>query len=296
MEQKNATNKPATAPRPAAPAAPKTGEAKGGSALAAIVIPLALVISYLVWKFVMGDNSHFQGGNNHNNPLPGDYLGIVYKGGVIVPILMSMFLIVVTFSIERFLTISRAKGSKSIESFVRTVRQKLNVNDITGAIATCDQQKGSVANVVKAGLLKYQEMARERGIDKDQKILAIQKEIEESTALELPMLEKNLVIISTLASVATLVGLLGTVFGMINAFAALANAGAPDAVGLANGISEALINTALGILTSAIAIIMYNFFTSRIDELTYSIDEAGFSIIQTFASQHGEERVQNTVA
>lgn len=297
MEQKNVPNKPATAPRPAAPAAPKTGEAKGGgSALAAIVIPLALVVSYLVWKFVMGDGSHFQGGNNHNNPMPGDYLGIVYKGGVIVPILMSMFLIVVTFSIERFLTISRAKGSKSIESFVRTVRQKLNVNDITGAIAECDRQKGSVANVVKAGLLKYQEMARERGMDKDQKVLAIQKEIEESTALELPMLEKNLVIISTLASVATLVGLLGTVFGMINAFAALANAGAPDAVGLANGISEALINTALGILTSAIAIIMYNFFTSKIDELTYSIDEAGFSIIQTFAAQHGEERVQNTVA
>jgi biopolymer transport protein ExbB len=297
MEQKNATNKPATAPRPAAPAAPKTGEAKGGSALAAIVIPLALVISYLVWKFVMGDPSHFQGNNNHNNPLPGDYLGIVYKGGVIVPILMSMFLIVVTFSIERLLTISRAKGTKSIEAFVRNVRQKLNVNDITGAIAACDQQKGSVANVVKAGLLKYQEMARERGLDKDQKILAIQKEIEESTALELPMLEKNLVIISTLASVATLVGLLGTVFGMINAFAALANAGAPDAVGLANGISEALINTALGILTSAIAIIMYNFFTSRIDELTYSIDEAGFSIIQTFASQHGETGVPNpTVA
>ncbi|WP_400193411.1 MotA/TolQ/ExbB proton channel family protein [Hymenobacter sp. B81] len=285
-------NKPAAAARPAAPAAPKS-EAKGGSALAAIVIPLALVISYVVWKFVLGDASHFQGGDNHNNPLPGDYLGIVYKGGIIVPVLMSMFLIVITFSIERFLTIGRAKGTKSIESFVRTVRQKLNVNDITGAIAACDQQRGSVANVVKSGLLKYQEMARERGMDKDQKILAIQKEIEESTALELPMLEKNLVIISTLASVATLVGLLGTVFGMINAFAALANAGAPDAVGLANGISEALINTALGILTSAIAIIAYNFFTSKIDELTYSIDEAGFSIIQTFASQHGDSGVQN---
>ncbi|WP_425555435.1 MotA/TolQ/ExbB proton channel family protein [Hymenobacter koreensis] len=284
-------NKPAAA-RPAAPAAPKS-EAKGGSALAAIVIPLALVISYLVWKFVMGNPANFQGGDNHNNPLPGNYLGIVYKGGFIVPILLSMFLITITFSIERFLTIGRAKGTKSIESFVRTVRQKLNVNDITGAIAACDQQRGSVANVVKSGLLKYQEMARERGMDKDQKILAIQKEIEESTALELPMLEKNLVIISTLASVATLVGLLGTVFGMINAFAALANAGAPDAVGLANGISEALINTALGILTSAIAIIAYNFFTSKIDELTYSIDEAGFSIIQTFASQHGESGVQN---
>ena len=284
MEQKNAMNKNV---RPAAPAAPN-GEAKGGSAFAAIVIPLAFVVSVIVYLFVFGNGSNFQGGDNANNPLPGNYLGVVYKGGPIVPILLTMFLLVFTFSIERFLTIGRAKGTKSIEDFVRIIRQKLNVNDITGALAACDQQKGSVANVVKAGLGKYQEMARERGMEKDQKILAIQKEIEESTALELPMLEKNLVILSTLASIATLVGLLGTVFGMIKAFAALAQGGAPDAVGLANGISEALINTALGIGTSALAIVAYNFFTSKIDELTYSIDEAGFSIIQTFAAQHGE--------
>ncbi|GAA3947470.1 MotA/TolQ/ExbB proton channel family protein [Hymenobacter algoricola] len=252
------------------------------------MIPLAFVVSVIVYLFVFGNGSNFQGGDNANNPLPGNWLGIVFKGGPIVPLLLTMFLLVFTFSIERFLTIGRAKGTKSIESFVRTIRQKLNVNDITGAIAACDQQKGSVANVVKAGLGKYQEMARERNMEKEQKVLAIQKEIEESTALELPMLEKNLVILSTLASIATLVGLLGTVFGMIKAFAALAQGGAPDAVGLANGISEALINTALGIGTSALAIVAYNFFTSKIDELTYSIDEAGFSIIQTFAAQHGE--------
>jgi biopolymer transport protein ExbB len=103
------------------------------------------------------------------------------------------------------------------------------------------------------------------------------------------MLEKNLVIISTIASISTLVGLIGTVLGMIKAFAALATAsGAPDATQLANGISEALINTALGITGSAIAIVAYNYFTSRIDELTYSIDEASYSIIQTYAAQHSE--------
>ena len=122
-------------------------------------------------------------------------------------------------------------------------------------------------------------------MDKERKILAIQKELEEATTLELPMLSKNLVIISTIASIATLMGLLGTVRGMIVAFAALAQAGSPDAVALANGISEALINTALGIGTSAVAIIMYNYFTSAIDSLTYGIDEAGFSIIQNFSTQ-----------
>jgi biopolymer transport protein ExbB len=81
-------------------------------------------------------------------------------------------------------------------------------------------------------------------------------------------------------------GLLGTVLGMIRAFAALANAGAPDAVALASGISEALINTAFGIGTAAIAIVAYNYFTTRIDKITYSIDEAGASIVQTYASKH----------
>jgi biopolymer transport protein ExbB len=73
---------------------------------------------------------------------------------------------------------------------------------------------------------------------------------------------------------------------MIKAFSALATAGAPDAVALSNGISEALWNTALGIGTSAVAIIMYNFFTTKIDKLTYGIDEAGFSIAQTFAAKN----------
>ncbi|SET94097.1 MotA/TolQ/ExbB proton channel family protein [Hymenobacter actinosclerus] len=286
MEQKNAMNKPAA--RPAATATPKgDSRGSGSSAFAIIAIIAAFIVSVVVYVFIFGNGSHFQGGDNANNPIAGDYFGVVYKGGPVVPVLMTMFLLVIIFSIERALTLSRAKGSKSIESFVRTIRQKLNVNDITGAIATCDQQKGSVANVVRAGLVKYQEMSRDRHLEKDQKVLAIQKEIEESTALELPMLEKNLVIISTLASIATLVGLIGTVLGMIKAFSALAQGGAPDAVGLANGISEALINTALGITGSALAIVAYNFFTSKIDELTYSIDEAGFSIIQTFSAQHG---------
>jgi biopolymer transport protein ExbB len=121
-------------------------------------------------------------------------------------------------------------------------------------------------------------------MDKEAKVAAIQKELEEATSLELPMLSKNLVIISTCASIATLVGLIGTVLGMIRSFAALSTGGAPDTAALATGISEALINTALGITGSAIAIIMYNYFSTKIDALTYSIDEAGFTIVQEFSA------------
>ncbi|MCK7557606.1 MotA/TolQ/ExbB proton channel family protein [Chitinophaga sedimenti] len=130
-------------------------------------------------------------------------------------------------------------------------------------------------------------MINNTDLDTDQKILSIKNEIEETTSLELPMMEKNLVFLSTIASVATLVGLFGTVLGMIKAFSAMsASGGAPDSSALALGISEALINTALGIGTSAIAIIMYNYFTTNIDSITYAIDESGFTLTQSFAANH----------
>ena len=212
---------------------------------------------------------------------------MMYKGGTMVPILMANFLLVIAVFIERIFTITAASGKGSIPNFVKKVQSFLSGDNVASAIAECDKQRGSVANVVKAGLEKYQEMATTtEALDRDQKVLAISKEIEEATSLEMPMLERNLVILATISSIATLLGLLGTVIGMIKAFSALATAGAPDAVALSSGISEALINTALGIGTSAFAIIFYNFFTTRIDGMTYAIDEAGFSIAQTFAAKH----------
>ncbi len=265
-------------------------ETKSGSGiqgiLAAIVIPTALVLSYIIFKFVLGNPGNFQDNNPELSPLPGNYLGIIYKGGIIVPLLMALLMIVITFVIERFITINNSKGKGRIDVFINKIRAALSRGDIEAANKECDRQRGSIAAVVKAGLQSYRQMDAEKSLDKEHKVAAIQKEIEEATTLELPMLSKNLVIISTIASIATLMGLLGTVLGMIRAFAALAQAGSPDAVALATGISEALINTGLGIATSAIAIIFYNFFTNKIDSITYGIDEAGYSIVQTFTAKN----------
>ena len=256
------------------------------SMLAMIVIPLAFVVAFCLWKFMMGNGANFEGGDNENKPLAGNFLGIVYKGGIVVPFLITFLITVLTFTIERLLTIAKAKGSGSITDFVRNIKYSLESGNVAAAKASCDKQKGSVANVVKAALDKYSEMQSDTHLTRDQKVLAIQKEVEEATSLELPMLEKNLTIIATIASIATLGGLFGTVLGMIRSFQAMSAAGAPDAAALSTGISEALINTALGIGTSAIAIIMYNYFTSAIDELSYGIEEAGFTITQTFASKN----------
>ena len=251
---------------------------------ASIAIPIIFAVAVLVFIFVLGNPGNFLDGNPEKRAL--NMLGIVHQGGVIVPILLGLLLMVLTFVVERAITIFRAKGTGSIAVFVAGVHQLLSKGDIATAKANCDKQRGSVSNVVKAGLMKYEEMAASKELNKDQKIVAIKAEFEEATSLELPMLEQNLVILATISSISTLMGLLGTVLGMIKAFSAMAQAGAPDAVALASGISEALINTALGIGTSALAIIFYNFFTTQIDKLTYSIDEAGVAITQNFASRH----------
>lgn len=269
--------------------ASKKEESKAGSIFASLAIPMLVIVGFLLWKFVLGSPSNFADGETKHTPIKegiGATLGLIYLGGFIVPILLSLVLMSITFSIERFLTIAKASGKTSSEAFVRKVKVQLSAGNVDAAIKECDVQQGSVANVVKAALHKYKEMEGESTMDKDQKVLAIQKELEEATSLELPMLEKNLVIIATMASVSTLVALLGTVLGMIKAFSALGNAGAPDSSALAVGISEALINTALGIGNSAVAIIMYNVFTTKIDKITYTIDEAGFTIVQNFAAAH----------
>lgn len=273
----------ATAPKPTT----AKKESSGSNIFASLSIVICILIGIILWKFVMGNPINFEGGDPENgHPLPGNYFGMVYKGGYVVPVLMGLFLMVVVFSFERFFVINKAAGKGNVDAFVKKIQTFLSSGNIDAAMAECDKQQGSVANVIKSGLKKYREMEVEQNMDTDQKCLAIQKDIEEATALEMPMLEQNLTVIATLVSIGTLMGLLGTVTGMIKAFAALSTAGTPDQAQLANGISEALINTATGIATSALAIVMYNLFTSKIDKLTYSIDEAGFSIVQTYASTH----------
>ncbi|MFZ4633201.1 MAG: MotA/TolQ/ExbB proton channel family protein [Saprospiraceae bacterium] len=266
--------------------AKKQQDNNGSSWFPYIVIPVCFLVTFGLFNIVFGNPKNFVDGDPTKEPIDGNIIGTIYKGGVIVPILQGLLLIVLVFIVERFYTLGRAKGTGNIDQFVKSIKSFLDKGDINGALVACDKQKGSIANVVRAGLEKYNEMETTTDMDTEHKVLAIQKEIEEATTLELPMLEKNLNILATIASVATLLGLLGTVIGMIRAFGALAHAGAPDSTALATGISEALINTAFGIGTSALAIIAYNFFTARIDTMTYRIDEAGYTITQTFAAKH----------
>lgn len=254
-------------------------ETKGVGVFTVVAIIACLALGVMVWAFVLGAESNFSDGAAKHTPT--NLLGTMYLGGKIVPVLLGFFLMTIVFSIERFIVLSKVAGKGNLDNFVKQVISDVKSGDVNSALAACDVQQGSVANVVKAGLLKSVQV-RKDGLDVEKATENISKELEQATTLEMPMLEKNMTVLSTLVSIGTLVGLLGTVSGMIKAFQELGAAGTPDQAALAVGISEALVNTLTGIGTSTVAIIAYNYFTSKIDSLTYYIDEAGFAITQAY--------------
>ncbi|WP_372473469.1 MotA/TolQ/ExbB proton channel family protein [Capnocytophaga sp. ARDL2] len=248
---------------------------------ATIAVVLCIVFGFVVWNFVLGNPSNFVDNDPSKDPVSGNLLGMMYKGGYVIGVLIGLLTMTVVFGIERWIVISKASGSGNIKAFVAEVQSLIRVGKVNEAIELCDTQKGSVANVVKAALIKY-DTVKKSGESSEEAMAAIQKEIEEATVLEMPMLEKNMVVLATLVSIGTLTGLLGTVTGMIKAFSALSTSGAPDSSALATGISEALMCTATGIGTSTLAIVLYNIFTTKIDKLTHFIDEVGFAITQSY--------------
>ena len=268
---------------------------KTGGLSPVLVLPILYIVAWCIYLFVFGNPSNFKNEGLSGLSVmfndvptkdltPNAIIGMIYLGGPVVHVLVMCMLTVLVFSLERFFVLNRAEGAGNLENFVLTIRQLLKANKLEEAKEECDKQQGSLGNVVKEALVSYQALTKETQLNKEQKMAALSKSIEEATTLEMPMMEKNMAILSTLGTVATLIALLGTVMGMINAFYALGSGGGtPDAAALSIGISEALINTALGIGTSAVAIIFYNFFTSKIDGMTFKIDEIAMSIQQSFA-------------
>jgi biopolymer transport protein ExbB len=250
------------------------------STFVSVVIFLAIVISVAIYLFILGNPANFKDGENRQRP--DNLMGTVYTGGYVVPALIALSMMVFTFIIERIFSLRKAQGKGSLATFLKNVQRSLAGGQVDEAIGHCDKQRGSMANILRAGLDRYATLSKEgRGVDAEKQMAEVQRAIEEATALEMPILEKNLIAMSTIASIATMLGLFGTVIGMIRAFTALAQAGAPDAIQLSIGISEALINTALGIFAAIVGIVAYNFFVNKVDNFTYMIDEASYDILQT---------------
>ncbi len=198
-------------------------------------------------------------------------------GPLLVLGLLALFL-TITITIERIIVLWRAGGRSDSGLFVRNVMVSVKDNKLDDAADSCRRQGGCLANVVGAGLFQYQIMKDSVNNRRDL-LTETRHAMSEANELELPLLERNLPALSTIASIATLLGLLGTTIGMIRSFKAMSNAGAPDASQLALGISEALVNTALGLITAVIATVMYNFFTTRVDKFGATMNQTSHAVM-----------------
>jgi len=242
------------------------------------IVPLgfiaALVISITLWW---------------NLPAIGELGNNIKQGGPLVAMLILLIILQTAFILERIWSLKKAQGRGPLPSFLNNVRKRLHVGDIDGAVDACAKQRGSAANVIRAGLERYQQL-RSEGAPKEKIVSETQAAIQEANGLEVPLLERNLTALSTIASISTMVGLLGTVIGMIRSFAALGHTGAVDATKLAVGISEALINTAGGLICAIAGIVAYNVFVTRVDNFNYMMDEASYETIQLLTATASDKR------
>jgi len=214
----------------------------------------------------------------------------IYQGGPLVVLLIMILVMLLVFVIERYISLyGAAKGKSSVQVFFKKLVMLLQNDDYDGALAACDKQRGTTANVLRAGIDRYREVKDTANIDPEHRIELTQAAVEEANALEGPLLERNLIALSTIASIATMVGLLGTTIGMIRAFAATGNVegGVIDATQLATGISEALVNTAGGLTSGILGIFFYNFFVNKVDAFNYTTDEATHEVMQILKEKEG---------
>lgn len=254
-----------------------------------IILLACTAAAYLVFYLVLGADGNFTDPKTGlvDPHVPQNALGMIYTGGPLVGLLIACVLVSITYIVERMLSINKAAGSGDMHAFGVEVVGHVNKGNYSGALGVCDVQRGSLANVLRAAVDRFSAVENDQALNSDQKLSETQRVIDENMNLETPLLEKNLVILSTVASVSTMIGLLGTTVGMIRAFQALGAAGTVSAQQLSIGISEALYNTAGGLVAAVISIIAFNFFTTRVDNFTYQMDEAILGLMETLAVRVG---------
>ena len=272
-----------------AKANPKKSSGFQGVKNAFFIILVCFVLAVLFFKYILGAPEHFVNGDPTQPVKDGNLMGTVYKGGVVVPVIITLLFSVIALSIERFFALRTAFGKSSLGKFVISVKKAIVAGDMAKAQELCDKQQGSVANVVGASIAAYKEMENTPNLKRAAKVSKIQQAHEEATQLEMPTLQMNMPIIATIVTLGTLTALFGTVVGMIRSFAALASGGGGDSLQLSEGISEALVNTASGILTSWVAVVSYNYYSNKTDKLTYALDEVGYTIAKTYEANHADE-------
>jgi len=241
-----------------------------------VVFLLSLSISFFIYHQFLGHPNNFISTDSSAVPMEGNFLALMYRSGPIIVLQLTLLFILMSYIIERLIAIHFAKGVLKFKAFASRVTSMVTSSRIDEIITIAEYQKGTVGNVLLMGVGQYQKSVEKKHLSPEEKAELMQHELEAASKVELPLLKRNMIIISTLASISILLGLFGTINGIIQNFSTYASLGSPDTFHIVQGVSQALITTAIGIITAAIAIVFYNYHSNTIESLSYSIDELSY--------------------
>ncbi|MBU1006541.1 MAG: MotA/TolQ/ExbB proton channel family protein [Candidatus Omnitrophica bacterium] len=202
---------------------------------------------------------------------------LIQKGGPVMYPIILCSVIVFAIVIERFYHLYRAKIDT--KDFMSNIEITIKRNRIAEAIKICDNTPGPIAHIVKAGIIKHDRNRQE-----------IRESIEDAGHQEVPRLEKNISLLATIAHIAPLLGLLGTVTGMVRAFQIIQEKSAslnPVSPGdLAGGIWEALLTTVAGLIVAIPTVVAYNYLVNRVEDFVLEMERSSTDVINML-SQRG---------
>jgi len=205
---------------------------------------------------------------------------MVIKGGPLMVLIIMCSVIALAVVLERMWHLRRAQIDT--ETFMETIAGILKRNKILDAIDMCNVTPGPIAHILKAGILKH-----------DRSRIEIKEAIEDAGLHEVPRLEKNLNVLATIAHITPLLGLLGTVTGMVRAFQVIeqkATALVPVNPGdLAGGIWEALVTTVAGLAVAIPTYVAYNFLVSKVDGFVLEMEKSATDLVNILGSKREED-------
>ncbi|CAI2718955.1 MotA/TolQ/ExbB proton channel (Modular protein) [Nitrospina watsonii] len=204
------------------------------------------------------------------NPVPAEewgILSIIEKGGFMMYPIIFCSILMVGIAIERMYSLRRKRIINP--DFLKKIRDHWNWRDIQLGLQLCHGYDTSLARILKAGLLRF-----------GGKVDEIEHAIEGAGQHEAALLTSNLRVLGAVANITPMLGLLGTVFGMIKAFNVISQSGTGDPGLVASGISEALITTAAGMVVGIPALALYHYFRGRIERFVFEMEEVSFQLVE----------------
>lgn len=203
---------------------------------------------------------------------------LIVKGGPIMGLIILCSVIAFAVVLERIWQLRNAKIDTG--KFMQDISNKVKGNRVMEAVDMCNSTKGPIARILKSGIMKYDKQKSE-----------MKEAIEDAGVHEVPLLEKNLGVLATIAHIAPLLGLLGTVVGMLKAFQVIegkAMSMVPVNPGdLAGGIWEALITTVAGLAVAIPTYVAYNYLVSRVDNFVLDMEKSATELVNLLSSMRG---------